>query len=380
MVETVIDKRAVDFVINTVKALDNRVQIYLDTTAINLFIYLFHLTFREKNFDIEFGKGRMDNFETAIEKYPGTDYYYILENSIRFKIYLELGSNGLLTDFEISSEIINAKEDRWIENPLGYKIYLNPQISDLLNQGLMKLSDFLDSLFTKYNINRQDIKTEKQLIDNLINYYKKNGNLSSDGVGNKNLGLLKAAAVCIIIDKEKERSLASIPIVKSEINNQIYEIVRVIREDPFRRIKMPAFIEDYYAASKGNKATGLQEPKADNLDSLLDKLNPNLRKKRIGAWTTFRSNNPDRLSQSANSMVELLDNVINQVCKDKDLGEYLAEKYGLEEAKWIEAQKKMISVTKSNLHRVKHYVDYNNEALAKVLLTTAEIIMTILLE
>jgi hypothetical protein len=380
MTEKSIDQKAIDFVINMVNTLDKRVEIYLDSSAIHLFLYLFHLTFQGKKFELEFGRARMDDFEIAIEKYSGTDYYYVLENSIKFKIYIELGSNGLLTDFEISSEIINAKEDRWIENSLGYKVSLNPRMSDLLNQGLMKLSAFLDKLITQYNINRQDIKDEKQLIDKLINYYKKNGNLSSDGVAGKNLGLLKAAATCLIIDKEKERSHAVIPIVKNEINNQIYEIVRLIREDPFCRIKMPEFIEDYYAANKDNKTNGLQVSKTDDLDSLLDKLNQNLKKKRIGAWDTFKSDNPDRLSQSANSMVELLDKVIGQVCKDKNLSQCLEEKYGSEEAKWIEAQRKLISETKSNLNRVKHHVDYKNETITKGLLTTAETIMTVLLQ
>src|SRR5207244_11497835 len=43
------------------------------------------------------------------------------------------------------------------------------------------------------------------------------------------------------------------------------------------------------------------------------------------------SNNPDRLSQAANSMVELLDQVISQVCEGTDLAAYLKAKYRSEE-------------------------------------------------
>ena len=83
----------------------------------------------------------------------------------------------------------------------------------------------------------------KKGIDNLIAYYNKYNNLCDDRASIDNLGLLKAAAVCEIIHKEKERSQNSIPIVKSELTKGIFEIVSVIREEPFRRIKMPSFID-----------------------------------------------------------------------------------------------------------------------------------------
>ncbi len=117
------------------------------------------------------------------------------------------------------------------------------------------------------------------------------------------------------------------------------------------------------------------------LDQLLEKLDPRLRERREGAWLTFRSDNPDRLSQSANSMVELLDQVITQVCKDTELAVFLKEKYQThEKTDWVDATRKWISRTKSSLHRVKHYVDNQSEKLAEGLLTSAESIMLVILE
>jgi len=379
MGEEKIDYKAVDFVQNLIKTLNKRIEIRLDKQAISTYIYRFHLKFKDKEFVIELGRRRMDDFESAIENYPETDYYYILENALKFKIYVELGSNGLLTDFEISSEIMNEKEHRWKENPLGYEVKLSPWMYEVLYRGLKTLSEFLNTLLTQFELDRQDIRAHKDNIDNLISYYDKHGTLSESGVVIKRLGLMKAAAVCEIIRKEKERSQAIIPIVKSEINKEIYKIVCVIRNEPFRCIKIPEFIRDYYVASKNTDLPRTKNKKADNIDNLLDKLDPNFKKKRIGAWAAFRSTNPDRLSQSANSMVELLDKVIGLLCRDMNLREHLAEKYGSKEAKWIEAQLILIRETKDKLHRIKHHDDYKNETLAENLLSSAEAIMRTLL-
>jgi hypothetical protein len=80
-------------------------------------------------------------------------------------------------------------------------------------------------------------------------------------------------------------------------------------------------------------------------------------------------------------MVELLDQVIGKVCKDTELAVFLKNKYQThEETKWIDATRKWISETKSNLHRVKHHIDQQSEQLTKSLLTSAESIMLVILE
>jgi hypothetical protein len=374
-----IAQKAVDFVINTIKALDNRIIIDLSNRYLNMFVYLFHIELNDKKFDIEFGKARMDDFESAIENYFETSYYYGLEKEIKFRIYETLGSKGLITDFEVSRELINEIEDRWKEGDSLYPVSLNQQMNESIFNGLNKLSDFLKYLITEHKIKRADIMEAKKGIDNLISYYNKYNNLCDDGASIDSLSLLKAAAVCEITHKEKERSQNSLPIVKSELTKGIFEIVSIIREEPFRRIKMPSFMADFSIAQKGENLTNVKEKRIDDLDAMLDRLDLNLKKKRIGAWDTFRSNNPDRLSQAANSMVELLDKVIGILCGKMEFNEYLKKRYGAEEIKWIEVQKKSISETKDKLHRVKHHTNYTDEPIAEGLLVTAEAIMKALL-
>ena len=117
------------------------------------------------------------------------------------------------------------------------------------------------------------------------------------------------------------------------------------------------------------------------LDKLLDELDPRLRRRREGAWGALRSKNPDRLSQAANSMVELLDQVIAQVCKGTDLATYLKDKFQThQETAWVNATRQWIGRTKDNLHGAKHHVDSQSERLTKALLKNAEAIVLVILE
>jgi len=123
-----------------------------------------------------------------------------------------------------------------------------------------------------------------------------------------------------------------------------------------------------------------QEEK-ERIDELLDQLDPKLKDKRIGAWQTFKSDNPDRLSQATNSMVELLDKVIGQLCEEVTFAEYLDQRFESDkEIRWVESLRKFIGDTKNNLHRVKHHKEYKNENIVETLLTVTERLIYLLLE
>ncbi len=379
---TEINEKAVDFVLSLINELDSKASVYFDRNAVNQYLYRFQLTFHGQTVELQFNRAPMDDFEVAIQKYKDTDYYYTLENSIKFKIYIELGSKGLLTDFEISSELLNEK-GQWLDR-CWETVSFDDKICEILNNGLRRLSGFLEQVLGDHNLDLRDIEAEKKSIDGLIQYYEEDGNLNSEGVEVESLGFLKAAAVCEVVEKEKEKFRTRISSVKRGIDKEIYRIVHMLRQAPFLGIKLPQCIRDYNDANKGvdiQSQARIECQANDVLDALLDKLNPNLKKKRIGAWMTFYSENPDKLSQSANSMVELLDKVIGQLCLNIKLSEYLEERYGTSvETQWIDVTRSWISQTKSNLHRVKHHPDYQAENLARTLLTSAETIMLALLE
>ena len=119
----------------------------------------------------------------------------------------------------------------------------------------------------------------------------------------------------------------------------------------------------------------------DELDELLKGLDLDLTHKRKGAWETFNSDNDDRLSQSANSIVELLDQVIGIVSKGITFEEFLKNKFNNKDSiEWIKPTLKWIRETKSKLHKIKHHPNYNDEILTKNLLLSAQQIIHLLLK
>lgn len=124
----------------------------------------------------------------------------------------------------------------------------------------------------------------------------------------------------------------------------------------------------------------ISESDKNKIDKLLDEISPSLKKKKVGAWITFKSDNPDKLSQATNSMVELLDQVIKIKCKESAFSDFLTHKFKSDkEIKWIESTRKWIGDTKSNLQRIKHYDDYTSENMVERLLKISEEIILLLL-
>jgi hypothetical protein len=140
----------------------------------------------------------------------------------------------------------------------------------------------------------------------------------------------------------------------------------------------------------------LTEKQKDKLGNLLDNLNPNLNKKREGAWTALESQNPDKVSQCANSTVELLKYTIESLTSETKWKEglsklkvYLADRYDSKKSfpifiektdKWVESTIEFIDAHRTKIEGVKHHHDFEHENVAKGLLMITEGILLILLD
>lgn len=380
------NENAVNYVIKLIEKLDSAAKVMVNQP--DGFNYYFHLEIQGQRHKIIFDHDIMDDFEIAIKRYAETDYYYTLENAVKFKVYISLGQEGFIPHLDISSELLNEKRE-WLKD-YRVDVVFEKKLCETLYEGLKKISNFLNEIVKRHSLELHDIKEDKNYIDNLIRYYEENNDsLSSQGVEVESIGFLKAAAVCEIIEKEKIKKQETIHRVVKEIDKEIYSIVSELRKGPFIGIRLPECIYEYAKQNKRHAETRIVEKKRnavkkeekDKLDKLLEKLDPVLKNKRQGAWRTFNSNNPDRLSQSASSMVELLSQIIKNACKGKKLAEYLKEKYQTkEETEWVEATVKWISKTKTNLQRIKHHTNYKLEKITKILLEHAESIISIILE
>lgn len=348
--------------------------------------HTFRINFREEQTDVRFDRSEIEDFEIALEKFRNTAYFHTMENRIRFRFFIALGLKGLIPYLPISSELLKEKGE-WRKN-LRTDVAFDPEFSANLHQGLKLLAASLGKTLAS-GLRLPDVEAEKKAIDSLVGYYEEKGHLNSTGASMESLSYLKAAAVCAIMEKEKSRAGASVPRVEKAIDVEIYSIVSAIRDDPFRDIELPEALHDY-VLQRGEVAPtktpafvrqATPDPEQTKLDELLERLDPRLRRRREGAWAALRSENPDRLSQAANSMVELLDKVIGQVCKDTDLATFLTKKYQThQKTEWVNATRKWIQQTKDNLHSAKHHVEHQSEQLTKALLTTTESIILVILE
>ncbi len=291
----------------------------------------------------------------------------------------------MIPNIEISSELLREKGE-WLKG-LRTNVTFDKEFSEILYQGLKLLSDSIGRILAS-GLKLPEVEAEKTTVENLKHFFEKKGNLNSEGAEMESLSYLKAAAVCVIMEKEKLRREAEIPRIRKALDNEIYSIVAKIRCDPFRDIKLPEAIHDYakYDAAKTPKIPKyvreiVPDAEQRKLDKLLDDLDPRLRRRREGAWKVLCSDNPDRLSQAANSMVELLDQVISQICRGTDLSTFLTTRYQThQKTEWVDATRKWIRETKDNLQSTKHHVDHQSEQLTKALLTTAENIILVILE
>ncbi|MBI3576199.1 MAG: hypothetical protein HY083_11205 [Gammaproteobacteria bacterium] len=373
-------EKSIQYITDFLKRLtpDARVQLVPEFT--------FRIDLHEGRTEVRFDRAEIEDFELALERFQDTNYLHTLENRIRFRIFVAMGAKGLIPHVQISSELLREKGE-WLKN-LRTDVAFDAEFCKVLYKGLTLLSESIGKTLAS-GLKLPEVEAEKHTVDNLKRFYEEKGHLTSTGAEMESLSYLKAAAVCGIMEMERAKRETEIPRLRKAIDRDIYSVVLKIRDDPFRDIKLPEGIHDY-AIQQGGTSTPrtptyvrvvVPDAEQSKLDALLDKLDPRLRRRREGAWAALRSENPDRLSQAANSMVELLDKVINQVCKDTDLATFLTTKYQThQKTEWVSATRKWISQTKDNLHSAKHHIDDQSEKLTKALLTTAESIILVILE
>ena len=332
---------------------------------------------------VDAGEALLDDFENATGRVHGNPYYECLANRLRFEFYLTLGEQGLLPDVEITDKLLEEEND-WIDRR-NFDVAFDEDLCSVFAFGLERLSRFLGTVIANQDIDLPDINHDKEAIDALLGFYGEHGHFTSRGASVESLSLLKGTVLVKLLDLESNAREQPIERVKAAIRNEVFGLVRELRIEPFERIRLPQCAKDYVANLKAGRAEQIvdavrQRDSVDRIDELLAALDPALEKKRTGAWQTLRSDNPDRLSQAANSMVEVLDHALGLLCGTKQLRDVLKDKYGRKEEQWIDATLKWISETKDKLHSVKHHKDYPSEKMTEGLMRSAENVIVIVLE
>jgi hypothetical protein len=336
-----------------------------------------------------FGHSELEDLERVLEGDLPVRYSKGIKNDFHFHIYLVLSGERMLpADVKISTAMLSDERD-WLPECVLREPRFDTKLARYLYQGLKTLATSLASTL-EADVDLPEVQRELDVVNGLAGYYEKHKHLNDRDVSRLSLSYLKAAAVCAIIDLEDKRSKTPLQRLRDAYNEEICSIVQYFRADPLKRIKLPPAIYDLTAVQAHSRENLLlplhparEERQTDQikLDRLLTQLSPRLKERRIGAWEALRSDNPDRLSQAANSMVEVLDQVIAQKCKEMSLDSFLEAKYSSHrQTDWVERTRAWIGGTKTSLQGTKHETNAQSERLTEELLRSAESIMSVILE
>lgn len=345
------------------------------------------ITLGDKSAEFNLGRAQYDDFADSLTRHEGSPYCENLKRDLRIKLACVLLETDISPDLELSTLLTTGGDD-W---PDGREVDVeiaNP-LAHTLASGLEALYEGLTTLVAGSPVDVPAIEEDAANIHYLIKYYEESGSLSSKQASKGSLAYIKAAAICAVHRLEKQRSGTQVLRIKSALNKKIATLLDLLVDVPYAQIAAPECVKEYLqleqlqTAAQATPVPRLESilpAGADKLEDQLRRLGPSFLRRRQGAWNAFRSDNPDRLSQSANSMVELLDGVIGHLCENTSLSDFLAARFGRkDESQWVVATRKWISETKSNLHRVKHHDDYSSQQVVESLMKSAESIMELLL-
>ena len=74
-----------------------------DATVKQVPQFIFRIDLRDDRTEVRFDRSEMEDFEVALEKFQNTNYFHTLENRIRFRIFVALGTKGVIPYLQISS-------------------------------------------------------------------------------------------------------------------------------------------------------------------------------------------------------------------------------------------------------------------------------------
>lgn len=296
------NKNAVNYVISKIHSLLGGVEVIL--TQKHSLNYTFHIP--SHKLEIIFGRATMEDFQVAIEKYRNSDQYQALENFINFRIYITLGQTGLIPKFLVAHEFLKEKRD-WLQNYNG-ELDKSKWLYETFNEGLKMLSAFLDDLVAKYEVTSDGIHQEQEDIKQLVDFYENEHHFTERRVSVNNLGYFKAAAVCVLLRKEKEKKSIVIPRILQTKDQEIYKIVTELRKKPFPQIKMPDCIYDYaeHVKTEANDSEGAKVPTRDLVFIACGQSTPREKTLGVRVKALFKKNKIDSfLAETANDLESL---------------------------------------------------------------------------
>jgi len=247
------NENAIKYIENLIKGLVPTANVNHYETPVPYGDYAFRIEINNNAIIIEFAKELVNDFEGLINNPKDKNQYNDLKTRIDFKIYMELGKEGVIRpDFKISQKLLEEKIE-WRNDFIITT--LNFAQEDVVYEGLKKLSKFHE-IYQNFGLNIPEAQKDKKIIDELIKNYESNENsFKLLGNGNKVLEYLKAASITEIINYEKSKKQNSSPRILKSIDKKIYSIVSDLKNSIFYWVKPPECIIEYAQMQDDNNNT-----------------------------------------------------------------------------------------------------------------------------
>lgn len=162
--------------------------------------FTFRIDLHNERMDVRFEQSEIEDFEVALERFPNTNYFFTLENRIRFRFSMSLGTKGLIPDFQISSELLREKGE-WLKS-IRTDVAFDSEFCAILYRGLTILSRSMTKTLAS-GLMLPEIEAEKETVENLRRFYEDEGHLTTREAEMESLSYLKAAALCMIMEKRE---------------------------------------------------------------------------------------------------------------------------------------------------------------------------------
>ncbi len=202
-----------------------------------------------------FSEERIEDFEEVLRKDDRTSYGQRFRSFIDFEVYIGLGKAGLIPTFKVSKVILDEQREWWKDQHAA--VSLDESEARVLYTGLRKLEVFLSGILESnpdQATRLTAIQNDLERVTGLIDYYQSHGqSLDERSASVKSLTMLKAAALCEIIEREQRRN-GQPRVVAKALSDEIYEIVRLLRSETFLEVPLPDWMRDYIAFSEQVKS------------------------------------------------------------------------------------------------------------------------------
>lgn len=244
---------SVDYITTLIKSLCNECSVdALENNANFLFRVRLSGTSGTK---IIFSEERLEDFEEVLKKDDHTVYGCRLRNFVDFETYIGLGEATLIPTFKMSKAFLEERRE-WCKEQY-FPVSLDERTAQIFYAGLKKAEVFLSGILEENPAQAErltELQEDLRRITELIDYYQTHGqSLDERSASVKSLSLIKAAALCEIIEREQRKSEKP-KVVSKVMDEEIYGIARVLRSKTFLEVPPPEWMKDYVGFSDQVKA------------------------------------------------------------------------------------------------------------------------------